>query len=153
MGRPARAAPVPVPDRRNELTDVVVRLVIALGALGAGGGAGLLLRHRRRTPHLSGNGRLQPGIYLVSAPFCTRCASVRLQLEALSAPFTVIDARDDRTRVAELDIRTAPTLLVVDAAGGIIDAECEDFSNQRLATIARLRRGQRRNGCDEASAS
>lgn len=113
------------------------RLLVALAALAIGFVVGLVLRQRRARPGAAVEARpdLSPGVFVVSAPYCTRCTDLLRRLAARPAPVSVLDARDHPDLLDRLDVRAAPTVLVVDGDGRVRDREHRDFSDDRLSAL------------------
>lgn len=113
------------------------RLLIAIMVLAAGALVGYLIR-RRLQPDGPARGSvgLPAGLVVVSAPYCTRCTTLQGRL-ASRVEFETIDAARRPALVAELDVKTAPTVLAIDEAGRITDREHRNFSDARLNDLAR----------------
>lgn len=114
----------------------ISRLMVAVAVLAVGAFVGYLLRRRLQPAQSADNGSgLPPGLVVVTAPYCTRCTSLQRRLTGSDTDFATIDAAAQPTLIADLHITTAPTLLAVDASGGVKDREHRDFSDARLAEL------------------
>lgn len=112
------------------------RLLIAVVVLVLGAIVGYLVRRRLHpAPATRVRSGLPTGLVVVTAPYCTRCASLHDRLAGWIEVKT-IDAAQQPALVTDLQVTTAPTVLVVDEAGRIADREHRDFSDARLDELA-----------------
>lgn len=114
------------------------RLLIAVVVLALGAVLGYLVRRRLQpAPQTRALPGLPAGLVVVTAPYCTRCASLQDRLAGWIEVKT-IDAAQQPALVTDLQVTTAPTVLVVDQAGRIADREHRDFSDARLDELVRI---------------
>lgn len=114
------------------------RLFVVILVLALGKAVGYLIRRRLHAaePANDRSFALPNGLVIITAPYCTRCASLRSRLANAGIGFATVDAAHHPSLLADLGISSAPTLLQVDTSGRIIDREHRDFSDARLATLA-----------------
>jgi thiol-disulfide isomerase/thioredoxin len=104
-------------------------LVAALGA--AAGGGGVLLRRWVRGAAMPSSfdaadvGAQGPFMVEFTTPYCYECKEALPLLKAASivhsTPLFVVDAKDRPELASKYEIRTTPTILVVDGAGKVLN--------------------------------
>lgn len=118
------------------MDEPLARLAIAAGTLVLGWVCGRTLRLRGPRQSATLMTALPTGVYLLTAPFCVRCTSLRERLTEMLIPFRELDVREVGDLVAALSIRAAPTLMAVSSTGRVTAAESASFTEERIATIA-----------------
>ncbi len=115
----------------------IERMLIAAAVLAGGALLGLLVRRRPDRTEVPRNKsfELPPGLVVVTAPYCTRCANLRSRLTSSGVEHRTVNAASQRSLLADLGVTTVPTLLRVDASGRIVDCEARDFSDARIGAL------------------
>jgi len=104
------------------MSDVEVRLIAVIGAVGVGMAVSLILR--RRPARLVGSelvqNRLGPGVYLFTSLSCPDCETVRAALLDRIGPagFSELSWETDPEIFRELGVDAVPATLIVTATEG-----------------------------------
>jgi thiol-disulfide isomerase/thioredoxin len=116
---------------------VITRAAITIAAVLAGGGLGLAVRRLTGLPGPSTTRIAPAGLVVVTAPYCSRCRVLLDRIADVASDLRpeVRDVREHRELAKTLDIRTAPTLLVIDPTGQVVDRHDGFPSNDRLERL------------------
>lgn len=82
------------------------------------------------------------GLVVVTAPFCSRCRLLLDRIADLASDLhpEVRDVRENRELAEALDIRTAPTLLVIESTGKVVDRHDGVPTDERLEQLVTVSR-------------
>jgi hypothetical protein len=104
------------------MSEVEVRLIAVIGAVGVGMALSLILRRKpaRRSPSELKQNRLGPGVYLFTSAACPDCEAVRAVLLERFGPvgFSELSWESDPEIFRELGVDAVPATLVVTATEG-----------------------------------
>lgn len=104
------------------MSEIEVRLIAVIGAIGVGIAVSLILGRRpaRRSPSELEQNRLGPGVYLFTSASCPDCETVRdALLESIGpAGFYELNWETDPEIFRELGVDAVPATLVVTATEG-----------------------------------